>query len=98
MLEAKTICGYRTVAGLLGKGEENHTLIRRELILELISHRDIYVRLYENLENFEKLHDSLVPSLCSIAPVSKWMSFLDMGHLIANAYDRVFRFDEIWTM
>ncbi|XP_058757511.1 uncharacterized protein LOC131630788 [Vicia villosa] len=39
--------GYRAVAGLLGKGEENHTLIRRALISELTLHRDIYGRLYE---------------------------------------------------
>src|SRR4051812_44256319 len=82
-------CGYRAVAGLLGKGEENHTLVRRELLSELTSHRDIYARLYENQENFEKLYDSLVPSLIGIDPVSKWMSFPDMGHLIASAYDRV---------
>src|SRR3954464_5591362 len=36
-------CGNQAVAGLLGKGEENHTLIRRELLSELTSHRDIYV-------------------------------------------------------
>ncbi|XP_058749046.1 uncharacterized protein LOC131622012 [Vicia villosa] len=40
-------CGYRAVAGLLGKGEENHTLILRALILELTLHRDIYDRLNE---------------------------------------------------
>src|SRR3954462_773506 len=78
-------CGYRAVAGLLGKGGENNTLIRRELLSELTSHRDIYARLYENQENFEKLHDSLVPSLSGIAPVSKWMSFPNMSHLIASA-------------
>ncbi|XP_058779128.1 uncharacterized protein LOC131653097 [Vicia villosa] len=82
-------CGYRAVAGLLGKGENNHTLVRRELIAELTSYRDIYGRLYENQEKFAKIHDSLVPSLTGIAPVLKWMSFPDMGHLIASAYDMV---------
>ncbi|XP_058777023.1 uncharacterized protein LOC131651373 [Vicia villosa] len=81
--------GYQTVAGLLGKGKENHTLIRRALISELTSHRDIYGRIYEKQENFDKVHDSLVPSLTGHAPVSKWMSFPKMGHLIASAYDRV---------
>ncbi|XP_058727480.1 uncharacterized protein LOC131598969 [Vicia villosa] len=79
-------CGYRAVADLLGKGENNHTLVRRELIMELTSYRDIYDRLYENQEKFTKIHDSLVPSLTGIAPVSKWMSFPDMGHLIASEY------------
>src|SRR4051812_1550452 len=82
-------CGYRTVAVLLGKGENNHTLVRRELIAELTSYRDIYGRLYENQEKFAKIHDALVPSLTGIAPVSKWMSFPEMGHLIASAYDMV---------
>src|SRR3954471_1428630 len=52
-------CGYRAVAGLFGKGENNHTLVRRELIAELTSYRDIYGRLYENQEKFAKIHDSL---------------------------------------
>ncbi|XP_058733605.1 uncharacterized protein LOC131605243 [Vicia villosa] len=82
-------CGYRAVDGLLGKGEENLTLIRQALISELTSHRGIYGRLYEKQENFDKIHDSLVPSLTGHALVSKWMSFPEMGHLIASAYDRV---------
>ncbi|XP_058761758.1 uncharacterized protein LOC131635175 [Vicia villosa] len=82
-------CGYRAVAGLLERGEENHTLIRQTLISELTSHRDIYDRFYKNQENFDKCHDSLVPSLTAHAPISEWMSFPEMGHLIASAYDRV---------
>ncbi|XP_058776317.1 uncharacterized protein LOC131650630 [Vicia villosa] len=66
-------CGNRVVSGLLEKGEENHTLIQRALISELTSHRDIYSRLYENQENFDKLHVSLVQSLRGHALVSKWI-------------------------
>src|SRR3954464_12611932 len=62
-------CGYRAVAGLLGKGENNHTLVRRELIAELTSYRDIYGRLYKNQENFEKIHNAFFQSLIVIAPV-----------------------------
>ncbi|XP_058753691.1 uncharacterized protein LOC131626871 [Vicia villosa] len=35
-------CRYRAIAGLLGRGEENHTLIRQALISELTLHRDMY--------------------------------------------------------
>ncbi|XP_058774840.1 uncharacterized protein LOC131649111 [Vicia villosa] len=82
-------CGYRAVVDLLRKREENHTLIRQTLISELTSHMDLYTRTYENKEKFDKIHDALVPSLTSHAPVSKWMSYPKMGHLIASAYDRV---------
>ncbi|XP_058768469.1 uncharacterized protein LOC131642216 [Vicia villosa] len=89
-------CGNRVIAGLLGRGEENHTLIRRTLISESNSHRNIYGRLYEKQENFDKVHDSLVPSLTAHAPVSKWMSFPEMDHLIAGCVrPGVCRFDEI---
>ncbi|XP_058768632.1 uncharacterized protein LOC131642400 [Vicia villosa] len=82
-------CGYRAVADFLGKGEEYHPLIRRTLISELTLHRDIYGRRYENQANIDKIYVFLVPSITGLAPVSKWMSFPEMGHLIASAYDRV---------
>src|SRR4051812_8954878 len=65
------------------------TVLVMELIEELTSYRDIYGRLYKNQEKFAKIHDALVPSLTGIAPVSKWMSFPDMGHLVESAYDMV---------
>ncbi|XP_058776948.1 uncharacterized protein LOC131651297 [Vicia villosa] len=82
-------CGYRVVANLLGKGEWNHTLVRRTLILELTMHRELYTRIYETKDIFDKIHDAIVPYLTAHAPVSKWISFPDMCHLIASVYDKV---------
>ncbi|XP_022889285.1 uncharacterized protein LOC111404755 [Olea europaea var. sylvestris] len=41
-------CGFRAVANILGIGEENWSLVRKDLIKELESHFDDYSRLYGN--------------------------------------------------
>ncbi|XP_058755968.1 uncharacterized protein LOC131629189 [Vicia villosa] len=82
-------CGYRAVSGLLGNGEDSHTLVRHQLIQELKTHKDSYMRLYEEEIKFEAVNEALVPWLGAYTSVSKWMRFPKMGHLIANAYDRV---------
>ncbi|XP_058772002.1 uncharacterized protein LOC131645808 [Vicia villosa] len=82
-------CGYRAVSGLFGNGKDSHTLARYQLIQELKKHKDSYMRLYGEEVKFEAVNEALVPWLGAYAPVSKWMRFLKMGHLIACAYDSV---------
>ena len=82
-------CGYRVVSALLGKGEDSHALVRHQLIQELKTHKESYTRLYGKKEKFDTVYESLVPCLSGPAPVSKWMTFPETGHLIACAYDKV---------
>ncbi|XP_058783287.1 uncharacterized protein LOC131657963 [Vicia villosa] len=83
-------CGYQAVSALLGNGEYSHTLVRHQLIQELKTHKESYMRLYGEEFKFEAVNEALVPWLGAYAPVSKWMRFPEMGHLIACAYNRVY--------
>ncbi|XP_058741484.1 uncharacterized protein LOC131613863 [Vicia villosa] len=82
-------CGFRSVSALLGKGEDAHELVRHDLIKELVNHKDSYTWIFGDETKFESLNEALVPWGGAYAPVSHWMRFLDMGHLIASAYDIV---------
>ncbi|XP_058746834.1 uncharacterized protein LOC131619791 [Vicia villosa] len=82
-------CGLRDVSTLLGKGEDDHKLVCHELIEELMNHKDSYTRVFGDKAKFEPVNEALVPWLGAYAPISKWMRFLEMGHLIAYAYDMV---------
>ena len=81
--------GYHAMSGLFGKGKENHTLVCQTLISELMARSELYTRLYVTTKKFNKVHHAIAPSVVVRAPVSKWMSFPEMGHLIASAYEMV---------
>ena len=53
--------GYRVILTFLGKGEDNHTLVCHQLIHELKTHKELYIRLYGKKENFDKVYESFVP-------------------------------------
>ncbi|XP_058724865.1 uncharacterized protein LOC131596273 [Vicia villosa] len=82
-------CGFWVILTLLGKGEDDHKLVRHELIEELMNHKDSYTRVFGDEAIFELVHEALVPWLGVYAPTSKWMRFPKMKHLIACAYDMV---------
>lgn len=74
---------------MLDKGEEDNTLVRHQLIQELRVHKESYTRLYEKKENFNTIYESLVHCISRPKSKDKWIHFPEMGHLIANVYDRV---------
>ncbi|XP_028109337.1 uncharacterized protein LOC114308050 [Camellia sinensis] len=81
-------CGFRAIAGLLGLGENDWVQVRHDLLLELNNHRDEYVVLYGSHERVKELTHILLyfensPSF------DRWMTMLDMGHLIASFYNVV---------
>ncbi|XP_058761741.1 uncharacterized protein LOC131635151 [Vicia villosa] len=82
-------CGFWAVSALLGKGEDAHELFRHDLIKELVNHKDSYTRVFGDETKFESVNETLVPWGGAYAPVSHWIRFPDMGHLIASAYDIV---------
>ncbi|XP_058776859.1 uncharacterized protein LOC131651208 [Vicia villosa] len=82
-------CGFRAVSALLGKENDDHKLVRLELLEELMNHKDSYTWVFGDETKFESVNEALVPWLGAYAPMSKWMRFMEMGHLIACAYDMV---------
>ncbi|XP_058776927.1 uncharacterized protein LOC131651272 [Vicia villosa] len=82
-------CGFRAVSALLGKGEDDHKLVRHELIEELMNHRDSYTRVFGDEAKIESVNEALIPWLDAYTPTSKCMRFPEMRHLIACAYDMV---------
>ncbi|XP_058752067.1 uncharacterized protein LOC131625190 [Vicia villosa] len=71
-------CGYHAVSGLLGNGEDSHTLVRHQLNQVLKTHKDSYTLLYGEEAKFKAVNEALVPWLGAYAPVSKWMRFPEM--------------------
>ncbi|KAL5159182.1 Protein FAR1-RELATED SEQUENCE 5 [Glycine soja] len=66
-------CGYRSIAALLGMGEDSWPLVRNELIKEL--------------GRFEQLKLSLLVDGFSKVSVDKWMDITEMGYVIASRYN-----------
>jgi len=65
-------------------------MICRHLIQELKHHRNDYVGVYLGEDRYNYILNSLHPPKNSggIALVDKWLTFLDMGHIVANYYNR----------
>lgn len=47
-VESDNNYNFRAVSALISKGEDNHTLVHRQLIHELRIHKKSYTRIYEN--------------------------------------------------
>ncbi|KAH1246665.1 hypothetical protein GmHk_06G016698 [Glycine max] len=54
-VEADGNCGYRSIAALLGMGEDSWSLVRNELIKELGKWSHDYINLFGGTERFEEL-------------------------------------------
>jgi len=53
-------CGYRSVAGLLGMGEDSWSLVRNHLLKELGKFLDDYIKLFGGTNRFEEFRMSLL--------------------------------------
>ena len=66
-------------------------MIRTHLIQELKDHRDDYVELYAGEDRYNYILNGLHPHVnmrgCAHL-VDKWLTFPDMGHIVANYYKR----------
>ncbi|KAL5134520.1 Protein FAR1-RELATED SEQUENCE 5 [Glycine soja] len=80
-------CGYRSIAALLGMGEDSWPLVRIELIKELGRWSHEYMNLFGGTERFEQLKLSLLVDGFSKVSVDKWMDITDMGYVIASRYN-----------
>ncbi|KAH1229171.1 hypothetical protein GmHk_10G028998 [Glycine max] len=80
-------CGYRSIAALLGMGEDSWPLVRNELIKELGRWSHEYMNLFGGTKRFEQLKLSLLVDGFSKVSVDKWMDITDMGYVIASLYN-----------
>ena len=53
-------CGYRSIAGLLGMGEDSWSLVRNHLLKELGKFLDDYIKLFGGTKKFVVLSMSLL--------------------------------------
>ena len=72
-------CGFRVVSDLLGKGEENHTLVRQTLISELTMHKELYTWLYVTTKSFNKVHNVFAWNLDYSGCLNALILFLVFG-------------------
>jgi len=70
--------------------EEDHVLVRQALIHELRNQKSDYMPLYDTDGRYNKILNGLHPPKCTsgIAPVDKWLTTSDIGHIIATCYNR----------
>ncbi|KAL5194002.1 PKS-NRPS hybrid synthetase [Glycine soja] len=93
-------CGYRSVAGLLGMGQDSWSVVRNHLLKELANFSKDYIKLFGGTERYEELRMSLLVDgltkfeikfdvyICFIqVTTDKWMDITDMGHVIASRYN-----------
>ena len=72
----------------MGMSEDNWLQVRKDMIGELIGHRDDYNRLYGCPDRVDELLYSL--SYFNNHPnFNYWMTMYDMGHIIASRYNVV---------
>jgi len=81
---------FRTIVEFMGLTEKSHIIIRRHLIQELKYQRDDYVEVYAGEDHYNYILNGLHPpaNMSSIAHIDKWLTFPDMGHIVANYYNR----------
>ncbi|XP_040870133.1 uncharacterized protein [Glycine max] len=77
-------CGYRSVAGLLGMGQDSWSVVRNHLLKELANFSEDYIKLFGGTERFEELRMSLLVDGLTKVTTDKWMDITDMGHVIAS--------------
>jgi histone-lysine N-methyltransferase SETD2 len=86
-------CGYRVVALDHGKSEDDFELIKLFMLSELNLNRDYYLKIYGSERRFNYIKDALNPPnrklSYGVAPMEKWFTFPDMGHIIASHYNKV---------
>ncbi|KAL5133189.1 putative protein FAR1-RELATED SEQUENCE 10 [Glycine soja] len=78
-------CGYWSVAGLLGMGQDSWSVVRNHLLKELANFSEDYVKLFGGTERLEELRMSLLVDGLTKVTTDKWMDITNMGHVIASS-------------
>ena len=81
-------CGFRSIAALLGMGEESWPIIRQDLITELTHNHALYVGPLGGIDEVAKLKRSLFVPRGEVR-YENWMTIPDAGYVIATKYNVV---------
>lgn len=79
-------CGYRSIAALLGEGQDSWPKVREAMIHELTSRSHLYTKLYNSKLTYDSILRSLTLAPKEIATREKWFDLPDMGHIVATAF------------
>lgn len=87
-------CGYRCVALDHCGNEDDYELIKCHMLKELNLHKELYKKVFVSERRFNYIKDALHPPKRRVlpghvAPIEKWMTFPDMGHILATHYNKV---------
>ena len=82
-------CGYRVISLCAGMGEDGWPTVRKSLTKEMLSKRELYMRIFQSEERVARVLDSLHvrhmdPNRSS--SVDKWMTLPDIGYVVATRY------------
>jgi len=82
-------CGFRAIAESVGLTKKSHVMVRRALIEKLKEHRNKYIEIYASKRRYNYILDGLHPpkNARSFAPLDKWLTLPDMGHIVASCYN-----------
>ncbi|MCH92712.1 receptor-like protein kinase, partial [Trifolium medium] len=86
-------CGFCVIALDTRKNADDYELIRLNMQKEISLHKETYLSLFGSTERLQYINDAFFPPLRTsghgIAPKEKWLTFSDMGHIIASYYNKV---------
>ncbi|KAK2421714.1 hypothetical protein QL285_032313 [Trifolium repens] len=82
-----------TIALESGNANNDFELIKLNMLRELSLHRATYLKLYESEKHLNHITYALYPpkrkSTHSVAPMDKWFTVSDMGHIAGSHYNKV---------
>lgn len=85
---ADSNCDFIAIPGLIGFDEDEWRQVQKDLLSELLAHLDHYRQLYETrLRVDELIH--ILSYLKDFPPYDRWMTMLNMRHLISSSYNVV---------
>ncbi|XP_045794137.1 uncharacterized protein LOC123889008 [Trifolium pratense] len=87
-------CGYRVIALDDKNDEDDYELIKESMVNELNLYKSIYLELYGGEDRLAYITNALLPSKRrsrrhSVALIEKWLTFPDMGHIVATILGKV---------
>jgi hypothetical protein len=91
-VEGDGYCGYRVVALDIRKNEDDYELVKLNMVNEINLHRKLYIKVFGGKECLKYVTDALVYArkrARGVAPLEKWFTFPDMGHVIATYYGKI---------
>ncbi|XP_012842628.1 PREDICTED: uncharacterized protein LOC105962836 [Erythranthe guttata] len=81
-------CGFRAVASMMGFGEDEWGRVRDDMLRELTSNFSTYTTMHRGEETVRSMQ-AIVSNWDVPATRDHWMSFPNMGHVIASTYNIV---------